>query len=228
MDNLDISKMTSDEAFALLDEETSDQEGVTDLPCESLASTRSSSRLCPSSSSSQYTPTQNVHSAPVPSTSSSRPKTLRKIITPRKIRHHQSSTVDLEEPEPYSSDDSLKDPEYSVDKQNKNKKPSHRPAFVFSSKSSEVSEEEVIEAEVAPPKVNACNEPGAIKWQKTSPLPNLSFKSFIFDRPFGLLCSISTDDNLSIFQTSFDIDGNYCKTEQFICFTKRCDTGLIY
>ncbi|KAG5862517.1 hypothetical protein JTB14_030124 [Gonioctena quinquepunctata] len=120
MNNLDISKMTSDEAFALLDEETSDQEGVTDqqamdsdiggdsdaeddLPYESLASTRSSSRLCPSSSSSQYTPTQNVHSAPVPSTSSSRPKTLRKIITPRRIRHHQSSTVDLEEPEPYSS-----------------------------------------------------------------------------------------------------------------------------
>ncbi|KAG5889001.1 hypothetical protein JTB14_033931 [Gonioctena quinquepunctata] len=183
MDNSDISKMTSDEAFALLDEETSDQEGVTDqraidsdiggdpnaeddLPYESLASTRSSSRLCPSSSSSQYTPTQNVHSAPVPSTSSSRPKTLRKIIIPRRIRHHQSSTVDLEEPEPYSSDDSLKDPDYSVDKQNKNKKPSHCPAFVFSSESSEVSEEEVIEAEVAPPKVNACNEPGAIKWEK--------------------------------------------------------------
>ncbi|KAG5876806.1 hypothetical protein JTB14_014136 [Gonioctena quinquepunctata] len=56
MDNLDISKMTSDEAFALLDEEASDQEGVTDqqaidsdiggdsdaednLPYESLAST---------------------------------------------------------------------------------------------------------------------------------------------------------------------------------------------
>ncbi|KAG5893819.1 hypothetical protein JTB14_018323 [Gonioctena quinquepunctata] len=191
MDNLDISKMTSDEAFALLDEETSDQEGVTDqqaidsdiggdsdaedyLPYESLASTRSSSRLCPSSSSSQYTPTQNVHSAPVPSTSSSRPKTLRKIITPRRIRHHQSPTVDLEEPEPYSSDDSLKDPDYSVDKQNKNKKPSHRPAFVLSSESSEVSEEEVIEAEVAPPKVNACNEPGditAYKWKDRSTKP---------------------------------------------------------
>ncbi|KAG5871707.1 hypothetical protein JTB14_031235 [Gonioctena quinquepunctata] len=171
--------MTSDEAFALLDEETLDQEG-------------------------------NVHSAPVHSTSSSRPKTLRKIITPRRIRHHQSSTVDLEEPELHSSDDSLEDPDYSVDKQNKNKKPSHRPAFVFSSESSEVSEEEVIEAEVAPPKVNACNEPGAIKWEKTSPLPNLSFKSFIFDRPFGLLCSISTDDVLSIFQTSFD--GNIMET----------------
>ncbi|KAG5888682.1 hypothetical protein JTB14_022266 [Gonioctena quinquepunctata] len=199
MDNSDISKMTSDEAFALLDEETSDQEGVTDqraidsdiggdpnaeddLPYESLASTRSSSRLCPSSSSSQYTPTQNVDSAPVPSTSSSRPKTLRKIITPRRIRHHQSSTVDLEEPEPYSSDDSLKDPDYSVDKQNKNKKPSHCPAFVFSSGSSEVSEEEVIEAEVAPPKVNACNEPGAIKWEKLLHSPTyLSSRSSLID-----------------------------------------------
>ncbi|KAG5888149.1 hypothetical protein JTB14_035131 [Gonioctena quinquepunctata] len=152
MDNLDISKIASGEAFTLLYEKTSDQEGVTDqqaidsdiggdsdaeddLPYESLPSTRSSSRLCPSSSSSQHTSTQNVQTASVPSTSSSRPKTQRKIIIPRRIRHHQSPTVDLEEPEPYSSEDRLKDPDYSVDELNENKKPSHRPAFVFSSES---------------------------------------------------------------------------------------------